>query len=162
MSKTKGVRGGKKEMGVGGVGPMIIIPMIIMLALTIEISYLYRPTFDFSFLPREVTLALGGLLLLIGIPLWLWSVVTFFMAYQKDRIATAGPYAIMPNPVYSSWIVFIVPAIALLLNFWLVLATSIVMYLCMLRFIHREDEYMRKKFGKQYEAYRKKVLIKWL
>lgn len=149
-------------MSVGGVGPMIIVPMIIMLALTIEISYLYRPAFDISFLPRELTLALGALLLVVGIPLWLWSVVTFFQAYQKCGIATGGPYAVMPNPVYSSWIVFIVPAIALLLNFWLVLATSIVMYLCQMRFIHREDEQMRKKFGKQYDAYRKKVLIKWL
>jgi protein-S-isoprenylcysteine O-methyltransferase Ste14 len=162
MNKTTGVRARKKEMGVEGVGPMIILPMIIMLFLTIEISILYSPAFDFSFLPRDLTLALGALLLVIGVPLWLWSVVTFFQAYQKDRLATRGPYAIMPNPVYSSWIVFIVPAIALLLNFWLVLATSIVMYLCQRRFIHKEDEHMRKKFGKQYEEYRKKVLIRWL
>jgi protein-S-isoprenylcysteine O-methyltransferase Ste14 len=151
-----------KEMGVGGVGPKIILPMIIMLALTIEISILYRPAFDFSFLSRELTLALGVLLLVIGVPLWLWSVMTFFIAYQKKELATGGPYKLMPNPVYSSWIVFIVPAIALLLNFWLVLATSVVMYLCQVRFIHEEDDYLRNQFGKKYEEYRKKVLIKWL
>jgi protein-S-isoprenylcysteine O-methyltransferase Ste14 len=162
MSKTKGMRNRKKEMGVGGVGPKIIVPMVIMLALTGWISYVYRPTFDISFLPRELTLALGGLLLLLGIPLWLWSITTFLAAFQKGRLATGGPYAVMLNPVYSSWIVFIVPGIALLLNFWLVLATSIVMYLCQMRFIHEEDDHLRQKFGKQYEEYRKKVLIKFL
>jgi protein-S-isoprenylcysteine O-methyltransferase Ste14 len=162
MSKTKGVRGGKNEMGVGGIGPKIIIPMIIMLALTVEISLLYRPAFDISFLPRELTLALGVLLLVIGVPFWLWSAVTFVMAFQKHQLATGGPFAVMPNPVYSSWIVFIVPGIALLLNFWLVLLTSVVMYLCQVRFIHEEDDYLRKQFGKKYEEYRKKVLIKWL
>lgn len=162
MSKTKGVRARKKEMSVGGVGPKIIVPMIIMLALTGWISYVYRPTFDFSFLPRDLTLALGGLLLVLGIPLWLWSVATFILAYQKGRLATGGPYALVLNPVYSSWIVLIVPGIALLLNFWLVLATSIVMYLCQLRFIHEEDDFLRQKFGRQYEEYRQKVLIKFL
>ncbi|OPY26927.1 MAG: hypothetical protein A4E28_02254 [Methanocella sp. PtaU1.Bin125] len=160
MNKTKGVRGGKNEMSVGGVGPLIIVPMIVMLALTIEISIIYR--LNMSFLPRGLTLALGALLLVIGVPLWLWSVVTFFQAYQKGQMATGGPYRIMPNPIYSSWIVFIVPAIAMLLDFWPVLATSVVMYLCQLRFIHREDEQMRKKFGRAYETYRKNVLIKWL
>lgn len=149
-------------MGVGGVGPKIIVPMVIMLALTGLISYVYRPTFDFSFLPRDLTFALGGLLLLLGIPLWLLSVTTFLVAFQKGRLATGGPYSVVLNPVYSSWIVLIVPGIALLLNFWLVLATSIVMYLCQLRFIHEEDDYLRGKFGKQYEEYRKQALIRFL
>jgi protein-S-isoprenylcysteine O-methyltransferase Ste14 len=133
-----------------------------MLALTVWISNEYQPAFDFSFLSRDLTLALGGLLLLLGIPLWLWSVGTFLLAYQKGKLATSGPYGVMLNPVYSSWIVFIVPGIALLLNFWPVLATSIVMYLCQLRFIHEEDDYLRQRFGEQYENYRKNVLIKFL
>ncbi len=68
----------------------------------------------------------------------------------------------MPNPIYSSSIVFVIPGISLVLNWWPVLLTSVVMYVAQRMFIHAEDNALREKFGRQYEEYRKKVLINFL
>jgi protein-S-isoprenylcysteine O-methyltransferase Ste14 len=36
------------------------------------------------------------------------------------------------------------------------------MYAAQRMFIHEEDDALREKFGRQYEEYRKKVLVKYL
>ncbi|MGZ4862205.1 MAG: methyltransferase family protein [Halobacteriota archaeon] len=78
------------------------------------------------------------------------------------QLATRGPFAVMPDPIYGSFIVFVFPGISLALNWWLVLLTSVVAFIALRIVIHEEDDALRKKFGKQYEEYRKKVLIKVL
>jgi protein-S-isoprenylcysteine O-methyltransferase Ste14 len=68
----------------------------------------------------------------------------------------------MLDPIYSSFIVFVIPDISWVLNWWPILLTSVVMFVALRIFIHEEDNTMRKKFGRQYEEYRQKVLIKFL
>jgi protein-S-isoprenylcysteine O-methyltransferase Ste14 len=150
------------KMGIEGAGPKIIAPAAVVFVLGAIISYVYRPAFDMAFVPREITLALAAILLIIGIPVWLSAVVCFLLAYRKGEMATGGPYALMPNPIYSSWTVFVFPGIALLLNWWPLLATPIVMYAAFRIFIKAEDRYMRQKYGQKYDEYIKKVLIKFL
>lgn len=151
-----------KKMGIEGAGPKIMAPLFVTFAITAWISYTYQPTFDFPLVPAGWTLALGALFLVVGVPFWLLSVALFLPAYFKGRLETRGPYAVMPNPIYGSWIVFVIPGIALVLNWWPILLTSVVMFAAHRMFIHAEDDYLRQKFGKQYEEYRKKVLIKFL
>ncbi len=151
-----------KKMGIEGIGPKVIAPAALYFIITAIVSYIYRPTFDITFVPREITLALGVVLLIIGIPLWLSAVVYFFMAYRKCELATGGPYALMMNPIYNSWTVFVFPGIALLLNWWLLLGTSIVMYAAFRIFIKDEDSFLQQKFGHMYTEYRQRVLLKFL
>jgi protein-S-isoprenylcysteine O-methyltransferase Ste14 len=61
------------------------------------------------------------------------------------------------HPIYSAWIVFLVPALALLSRSWPVLLTPFVAYAVFKLFIHREDEYPQKRFGGAYLAYRAQV-----
>ena len=151
-----------KKMKIEGAGPKIMAPLFVTFAITAGISYLYRPMFNYPLVPAEWTLALGALLLVTGIPLWLLSTGMFLLAYFGGRLETRGPFAIMPNPLYGSWIVFIIPGISLVLNWWPILLTSVVMYAAQRMFIHEEDEALREKFGQQYEEYRKRVLVKFL
>lgn len=151
-----------KKMGIEGAGPMVMAPAIIYFIIAAIVSYVYRPTFDITFVPREITLALAAILFIIGIPVWLSAVVYFLLAYRKGELATSGPYALMMNPIYNSWTVFVFPAIALLLNWWLLLGTSIVLYAGVKMFVHSEDDFLRMKFGKKYEEYRERVLLKFL
>ena len=151
-----------KKMGIEGAGPKIMAPAILYFIVAAVVSYVYRPTFDITFVPREITLALAAILFIIGIPIWLSAVAYFLLAYRKGAIATSGPYKLMLNPIYSSWMVFVIPGIALLLNWWLLLGTSIVMYAAFRIFVKAEDEYMQSKYGKSYEAYRQSVLLKFL
>lgn len=151
-----------KKMGIEGAGPKIMAPAALVFILAAAVSYVYRPLFDMTFVPREITLALGVLLALIGIPIWLAGVAYFLLAYRKKEMATGGPYALMPNPIYSSWTVFVFPAIALLLNWWLLLAVPIIMYLSFRAFIGAEDSYMQQQYGQRYAEYRKKVWFNFL
>lgn len=144
-----------------GAGPKIMLPFFLMFVITTLISYAYQPMFNYS-LPGEWTIGLGTLFLAIGIPFWLIAVAMFLRAWSYEQLETRGPFAIMPNPIYSSFIVFVIPAISLLLNWWPILLTSTVMYAAQRISIHEEDDTLKQKFGSQYEEYRKKVLIKYL
>ena len=150
------------RMRIEGAGPRIMAPLFVAFAITAWISYSYRPTFNYPLVPAEWTLAVGALFLLVGVPFWLLSTGMFLVAYFRGRLVTRGPFAVMPNPIYSSWIVFVIPGISLVLNWWPVLLTSVVMYVAQRMFIHAEDDALREKFGRQYEEYRKKVLINFL
>ena len=150
------------RMKIEGAGPKIMAPLFVTFAITAWISYAYRPTFNYPLVPAEWTLALGALFLLVGVPFWLLSTGMFLVAYFRGRLETRGPYAVMLNPIYGSWIVFVLPGISLVLNWWPILLTSVVMYAAQRLFIHEEDDALRQKFGGQYAEYRKKVLIKFL
>lgn len=151
-----------KRMRIEGAGPKIMAPLFVTFAITAWISYAYRPTFNYPLLPSEWTLALGALFLLVGVPFWLLSTGLFLLAYFRGRLETRGPFTLMLNPIYGSWIVFVIPGISLVLNWWPILLTSVVMYAAQRMFIHEEDDALREKFGRQYAEYRKNVMIKFL
>ncbi len=150
------------RMKIEGAGPRIMAPLFVTFAVTAGISYACQPAFNYPLVPAEWTLALGALFLLVGVPFWLLSTGMFLLAYFRGRLETRGPFALMPNPIYGSWIVFVLPGISLVLNMWPILLASVVMYVAQRMFIHEEDAMLRAKFGSQYEEYRKKVLIKFL
>jgi protein-S-isoprenylcysteine O-methyltransferase Ste14 len=147
------------RMKIEGAGPKIMAPLFVTFAITAWISYAYRPTFNYPLVPAEWALALGALFLLVGVPFWLLSTGMFLVAYFQGRLETKGPYAVMLNPIYGSWIVFVLPGISLVLNWWPILLTSVVMYAAQQMFIHAEEDALREKFGRLYEEYRKNVLI---
>ncbi len=151
-----------KRMRIEGAGPGIMAPLFVTFAITAWISYAYRPTFNYPLVPADWTLALGALFLLAGVPFWLLSAGMFLLAWFRGRLETQGPFAVMPNPIYGSWIVFVIPGISLVLNWWPILLASVVMYVAQRMLIREEDDALREKFGRQYEEYRKKVLIKFL
>lgn len=151
-----------KKLRIEGAGPKIMAPLFVAFAITALISYVYRPMFNYPLVPAEWTLALGALFLIVGVPFWLLATGMFLRAYFGGRLETRGPFAIMLNPIYGSWIVLIIPGISLVLNWWPILLTSVVMYAAQRMFIREEDDALREKFGRQYEEYRSKVLIKFL
>ena len=150
---------GNLKMGIEGAGPKIMIPAVVVFAITAWISYTYSLTIPLS---SEILTIIGLVLLVPGLLIWIWAMVAFLPAYFGDKLATRGPYAVMLNPVYSSWIVLVIPGIALLTGWWLLLLTSVVMYVAMVMSVHAEDDFLRQKFGKKYEEYRERVLLKFL
>lgn len=150
-----------KEMGFEGAGPKIMLPMFLTAAITAVVSYVYRPLFSYPVAPVW-TLTFGALLLIIGVPFWFLAARAFFRAFSKGLLATQGPYAIMPNPIYGSFMALVIPGISLVLNWWLILLTSVLGYAALRIFVHEEANALREKFGFEYEEYRKRVLIKSL
>jgi protein-S-isoprenylcysteine O-methyltransferase Ste14 len=151
-----------KLNGIEGAGPKIMAPLIITFAITTWISYAYQTTFNYPVELYHWLMPVGALMLVIGVPFWLLSVAMFLRAWFGGRLETRGPFAIMPNPIYGSWIVLIIPGIALFVAWWPILLTSVVTFAAHRLFIREEDDALRQKFGRPYEEYRKNVLIKFL
>lgn len=150
------------RMNIEGSGPKIMAPLLLTFAVTAGLSYLYQPLLNYPTPLQGWTYAIGILLLAVGIPFWLSSVVVFFRAWQHEQLATRGPFALMPNPIYGGFIVFVIPGVSLVLGWWPVLLSSVVMLIAHRIFISKEDEGLQEKFGSQYIEYKRRVLIKYL
>ncbi len=150
-----------KEMGFEGAGPKIMLPMFVTVGITASLSYLCQPLSNYPVQSISTGL-LGALFLAIGLPLWFLTVRTFIQAFSTGRLAKNGPYAVMPNPIYGIFMVFVVPGISLVLNWWPILLTSALGYVALRMFILGEVNTLREKFGAEYNEYRKRVMIKFL
>jgi protein-S-isoprenylcysteine O-methyltransferase Ste14 len=70
---------------------------------------------------------------------------------------SSGVFALVRHPIYSAWIVLIIPGLVLLTRSWPLLLTPGVAYAVFKLTIHRQDESLRQKFGPAYLAYRARV-----
>jgi protein-S-isoprenylcysteine O-methyltransferase Ste14 len=97
------------------------------------------------------------LLLLVGIPMLVVAARAATRAYRANQLATRGVFAIVRNPIYSAWIVFILPGLVLLSPSWPLLLTPLVAALVFKLRIRRENEYLERQFGAAYRRYRAEV-----
>ncbi|UCF82120.1 MAG: isoprenylcysteine carboxylmethyltransferase family protein, partial [Desulfobacteraceae bacterium] len=96
-------------------------------------------------------------LIAIGLGLKLSSSRVPSIAFKNKGLVTTGVFSYMRHPMYSSWILFIAPGIALLFRSWLMLAASLVGYLSFRNLIKEEDEYLTRMFGQSYLDYKSRV-----
>lgn len=150
-----------KKMTVMGTGPQTAVPAFAYLALTIVLDHVFSPRFRMhgSF---EAFLPWGVALVVVGLGVLVLSSVQLLRAFNRHELATTGFYAIAPNPMFMSYVVFILPGLALLLRSWLVLTTVVVFYISIRVFAKAEDDWLLQEFGERYVAYRKRVLLKFL
>lgn len=87
----------------------------------------------------------------------LLAIITVMRAYNRDVLVTSGIFGLVRHPVYSAWIVWIVPGVVLLTQSWPLLFTPVVGYLVFKLLIHREDEYLGRRFGQAYADYHTRV-----
>jgi protein-S-isoprenylcysteine O-methyltransferase Ste14 len=93
----------------------------------------------------------------IGIVSWVVAIAQFAVYFPKGRLITNGIFSVSRNPIYSSWILLILPGLALVLNNWIFLLAAVVMLVAFLVCISDEEEQMRSHFGADYTDYCKKV-----
>jgi protein-S-isoprenylcysteine O-methyltransferase Ste14 len=119
--------------------------------------------------PHVFTLGfgLGGLiagiaLLAVGVPVWLSSVALVLINVPKKKLITAGAFALLLHPMYTSVGLLVLPGVGLLLDSWVGAAIGVALYVSSRIFAPREDEILAKVFPTEYPEYRKRVLIPWL
>ena len=144
-------------MKVTGVGPRLLLATGAFFCVMLALHIWQRHLFGMHFLPRWLTVAVGVALLVLGIPLWAWGIARVVRGFKAGVLVTDGPYAIMRHPVYSAGIVFITPAIAFLVNSWLLLAVPVFMYVFFRILIIREERWLEQTFGRQYLDYKRRV-----
>ncbi len=144
-----------------GVGPRIAAPSFAYLAAAIVLHAVFFPVFAFTATPGTVLRVMGVVLIAFGLVMLLSSGLRVMKAFREGRLLTDGFFAVFPNPMYAAYVLLIVPGLALLLNSWLVLIGSAVVYVLFRAFVPGEDRWLRAKFGPQYEEYRRRVPVKF-
>jgi protein-S-isoprenylcysteine O-methyltransferase Ste14 len=100
---------------------------------------------------------LGYLFLLPGIILWGIAIVQLLIGFSKGKLITTGAYGVVRNPIYSSVIFFILPAVTLFTSTWVYLVVAIFLYAGVMIFIGVEEKQLKQAFGKEYSSYLARV-----
>jgi protein-S-isoprenylcysteine O-methyltransferase Ste14 len=127
----------------------------VLLAIAVWVDRLFR---NFSILENSSPIrVVGAGLVAIGLGLHFWSMWTLRHWWVEDQLCTMGPFKWFRHPMYASWISFILPAIALLLNSWIILSFVIMIHPIWHQLVIREEKIMIEKFQNEYRAYTEKT-----
>jgi protein-S-isoprenylcysteine O-methyltransferase Ste14 len=123
-------------------------------------NILWPPAFRMGFGAAGRTV--GIVCVVIGVPLWLTSVVQILVSVPKGKLITGGPFALMLHPLYTSVAILVIPGCALLCDSWLGFALGLILYLSARLFAPSEERDLAARFPLDYPAYRKRVILPWL
>jgi len=142
-----------KKMDFYGIGPKIGRVLIPWLALTIVLSSISN-RFNF-YTERNSGLTISGAVLLVfGLIFYFSSVRLLLKGLKEGKLVTSGTFSLCQNPLYMSFIWFLIPALALLLNSWLVLTTCVVGFVLLKVYVGKEYLVLEEAFGDEYLKYK--------
>lgn len=141
----------------GGIGPklaLITLPYIILSIFVINRD----PEFlKIKVADHNIIRLTGWILLTAGLIFYLLSAYTFLKYFKDGKLITRGPYSLCRNPIYATFIVFILPGLALILQSGMIFTIDLVLYLNFKIAIHGESAILRRLFGEEYDSYEKSV-----
>jgi protein-S-isoprenylcysteine O-methyltransferase Ste14 len=139
-----------------GVGPRIGKVLLPWLVLTVILSC---TTNLFVFTPENtrVLKIVGTILMIFGLIIYFSTIRLLLKALKETRLMTNGSFSICQNPLYAAIILFMIPALSLLLNSWLVLTSSLVGYIIFKVHINQEYQTLEKIFGEDYLKYKRET-----
>jgi len=108
-------------------------------------------------IPYEVQAIFGLLLGLLGAMTYASSLHRLNEGLRRSVLVTTGPYAVVRHPVYASWMFILLPATALLLKSWLLLAAPAVAYAAFRILVSKEENTLESMFGETYRQYKRTV-----
>jgi len=147
----------EKRLSRWGVGPRIFLSTIAYALVAVAATRAWPDACLLRWPPYAVFATAGCILLALGVPMWLTSAVSAMRAYSRDQLRSSGVFGLVRHPIYSSAIVFNLPGIALLTRSWPLFLMPLVAYAVFKLLIHREDEYLERRFGQAYLDYRARV-----
>ncbi len=138
-----------------GIGPKIAASLMPWLAISIAHRF-WKPTlFRYSAERPELLFYIGAVLLAVGLVSYVLTVRILLKGLRETKLMTSGPYRICQNPLYATICLLIIPALSLLLNSWLILTASAVVYILFRLNIKSEYAELEKFFGEEYINYKK-------
>ena len=115
-------------------------------------------------IPTPLRYWIGGLIVAGGFSLGVWSVVLFKLRDQSPNpwkptpsIEERGPFRITRNPMYLQLVLVCIGFAVILMNWWVLLFTPVVAWMLQRFAILPEEEYLERRFGDGYLAYKKRV-----
>jgi protein-S-isoprenylcysteine O-methyltransferase Ste14 len=142
----------KVTVWLGGVGPKIALLTLPFLAAAIWLRLAFPQN---SGLPVTFTarIIVAVVLAAVGLPFFITTAVVLLREHTAGRMAVTLTYRACRNPIYAAWIVFLIPAIAVLWNAWPLLAADAVLCVWVRLLVPREYAWMRARHGASWERY---------
>lgn len=142
-------------------------PPLLVVALAVAGWTLWREA-SLPFLPGGIARPLGAALAAASFGLFSWAILTLHTSgtnipthLPTKALVRRGPYRFSRNPIYLSLAIGFAAVAAWLDTAWFLIMDALFVSLITAGVILREEEYLRRKFGAQYEAYRSEVR-RWL
>lgn len=145
------------RLSLWGIGPRMMLAAAVYALLAGIATWLWPEVCFIRTVPYTVFLVAGGVLLLIGVPMVVIAARAATVAYSGDELATTGIFGLVRHPIYSAWIVFLLPGLTLLTGSWPLFPTPLVAYAAFKMMIGKEDRYLEDRFGRAYLDYRAQV-----
>jgi protein-S-isoprenylcysteine O-methyltransferase Ste14 len=152
-----------KKMSRWGVGPRILGAALAYAILAGAATHLFPGYFLVRIVPNYVFTVVGIALLCVGVPMLAVAARAGMRAYNRGQLATSGIYGFVRNPMYSAWILFVIPGLVVLTRSWPLFLTPFFAYAAFKLLIPREYEYLQQKFGDTYADYASQVneILPW-
>jgi protein-S-isoprenylcysteine O-methyltransferase Ste14 len=116
-----------------------------------------------EFFQAEIVSWIGVFFCLTGLLLLLWSLISFGQSFRvgidtehPDKLITSGVFAFTRNPIYVAF-AFILLGQFLIFSNWILLIYTVAGVWLFHRQALREEEYLKKHYGKEYVAYANRV-----
>jgi protein-S-isoprenylcysteine O-methyltransferase Ste14 len=147
----------KGQMSRWGVGPGFALLSIGYGMVALAASRYSHPAFQIGLVPYWPMTGLGIALIFVGGSFFIASATALTHAYNAGALVTDGVFRCCRHPVYSSWVVLIVPGIVLLVGSWIGLTVPLFMYFLLRRLVKKEETYLEGVFGAEYVEYARTV-----
>jgi protein-S-isoprenylcysteine O-methyltransferase Ste14 len=115
------------------------------------------------FFDSEILSWLGVLLCLPGLGLFLWSLISFGKSFRvgidtehPDKLVTTGAFAVSRNPIYVAFALVLLGQFLVFPN-WILLAYLVACIALFHRQVLREEEFLKKAYGEEFDDYCKRV-----
>lgn len=106
---------------------------------------------------------IGVLFCLVGLLVFIWSLVSFGQSFRvgidadhPDRLITTGVFAFSRNPIYTAFGIILLGQFLIFSNWILLLYLGAALWLFH-RQVLREEDYLKRLYGQEYAAYCNRV-----
>lgn len=140
-----------------GQGPRIFAFAIPFLITGIICGIFWPIVFRFGYQDISFFRWAGVAVLISGVIFYIIAIKQFMRDFSSGELITRGAFSISRNPIYSSWMVLILPGLSLIFNNWMFLMAAISMLFAFLALIRKEEEALARIYGQQYTLYTLKV-----
>lgn len=140
-----------------GEAPRIALVVIPVFLISLVASLIWPGQFPFTGKWWGLALVAGIELAVVGIVFWIFATIPLLKALREGSLATRGSYALCRHPIFSWWIFFILPSLALIFNSWLFLLSALVFFFSARSGALREEEQLLERFPAEYPAYQEQV-----
>ena len=142
-----------------GVGPIIVIPQLIITAVAIIMSEMGK-IYSLQIAVLKIPFVIIGIALII-FGVWMWFGSNFISKIdghiKENNLVTTGVYAMVRNPIYSAFFLMCIGAIFIESNISL-FVLPVIYYAYMTVFlIKTEEKWLLKLYSQKYEEYCKNV-----